>query len=303
MENQINPPMPNYREILQEIGRQLKNRKKVLIKRILTILWPIFVIIFLLYFMKDLARLFGGANFFYIFILWLVFSVIYIVIIRIIFHTEKIIWVNSYFDGKNIESRTSWHIAKKLFWPSAWLWIQLFIRFLLLPLLIIFILYSLEENILSLISKNLAGIIYFTGSLIILVYVYYYVRIKLRYIWFLFIDLYGADGFSYKRLFQEMKKLNAVNKQESFKKTLVVYFGSDLFNVIVRSISRNIGEGLGVFGGGGKLVGGLVEVVGKETSRQVTSLARITSNCILYRFARDYLYNEPQKINEYIYSL
>ena len=302
MDNQNIQYLPNYKQIFQEIGKQLSNRKKDLVKRIFIILWPGLILILFLFFFKNLAQLFGAAIVFYFFIFWLTLVLIYMIIIRIILHTEKIIWIDSYFDGKNIDSKVSWRIAKKLFFPSLAMWMQIFFRFLLFPILMMFFFYFLFD-IAPTTIKDFALIAYFIFSFIAIIYIYYYIRIKLRYIWFLFIDLYGTEGFSYKKLFQEMKKFNNINKQESFKKTLVLYFGSDTINTIVRSVSINIGEGLGRFGAGGILAGRLFRAISQETSRQVTSLAKITVNCLFYRTAKSNLYNNPQKVNEYIYNL
>jgi len=100
---------PSYREMLEEAGRQLLMRKKMLLERALLIIWPYCVFIIMFYFI--------GFNSFSTALL--VFSVVYSIMIRLLTNIEKRIWLDSYFDGKNLSQQQSWLIAKKIY-PQAY---------------------------------------------------------------------------------------------------------------------------------------------------------------------------------------
>src|SRR5690349_1099067 len=121
------PNSPQYAPILEEIGKHLKERKSLLLKRSLQIMWPLFILFAYgtvlnnFYDLKSIADNHEQGLFAPIFIpLWIIWglSLIYILVMRSIFFVEKLIWIDSHFDGKNLEPRSSWKIAKKLFWPS-----------------------------------------------------------------------------------------------------------------------------------------------------------------------------------------
>lgn len=68
-------------------------------------------------------------------------------------------------------------------------------------------------------------------------------KIKLRYAWFLFIDNYGKEQFSYRELFIEMNELNKINKSDAFKKSLVTTLGTDFVKDFLQtSINFTLGK-------------------------------------------------------------
>ena len=135
------------------------------------------------------------------------------------------------------------------------------------------------------------------------VFVYqYWVRVKLRYAWFIFLDHYGQD-YSFKLLQDEVKKLNNISKSDAFLKSLVLNIGADSAAAVSNLAVQGITAGFGMLGNTGKLVGQVTRIYGEELTRQVTDLGNIAGQYILYRFARKQLYGDEQKINEVIYSL
>ena len=179
------------------------------------------------------------------------FSNFYYYILSAIFAIEKIVWIDSYFDNKNLDSKTSWKIAQKLL-PSATMLVSMtFLRFYLwIPLFYgslfyFYFYYFLQFNISDSVG-NAMGIIIIFLLFFIPIY-FYYLRIKLRFLWFVFLDLYGQEGVLATEVFQEMKKLNQIRKSDMFKKTLIINLGSDAIGIIVQQVIENLQKGLQFF--------------------------------------------------------
>lgn len=309
-----NPILVSYKELLREAGRQLSSRKKILFRRVFFLAWPGMVMVVLLFIWRELIQgkiLFEGSPWLIpslIFLgVWLVFTLFYYAIFSSIFAIEKRIWLDSYFDQRNLNPKDSWRIAKKLLWPAIRIVGQIIIRFYLLPftiylfLLVVFVYYfGVISNIQI---PPVLSIIIISGGLLALVIYFYYLKIKLRFIWFIFLDLYGRTEFSYKTLFQEMKKLNEINKTEIFKKTLLVNLGADSLESITNIMIREIQKGFSVLGKPGQLFGALFRSYSEVGAKQAISLGKIAAIYVLYIYARQTLYNQPQEINENIYKL
>ena len=101
----------------------------------------------------------------------------------------------------------------------------------------------------------------------------------------------------------DMYKLNEVSKSDTFKKSLVANLGTDTVKGVAQLAVQGISHGLSLLGNTGQLLGNLVQVYGQEAARQVTDLANVSAQYILYRFARKAVYGEEQTINEGEYSL
>jgi len=127
------PPI-SYKEIILEAARQLNKRKEIIIRRVVYVMWPmpVFVVIFgtVITIVKNnqLSNLqvFFGIT---IAIIFALYVVIHIFIARTIFSFEKKIWINSYFDNKNLTSDESWTVAKKMFWPALKFRTILFLKY------------------------------------------------------------------------------------------------------------------------------------------------------------------------------
>jgi hypothetical protein len=307
--------LPTYKEIFVEIGKQLKLRKATLVKRIFLITWPLLLFVVVNYILNltfDFESFTTEQWLFYLkFALpYLLLSAIYTVTVRFIFRIEKQIWIDSFFDKRDLKPSDSWRISMKLFWPAFSFRIKLWLQFYFIPIAIIIAVLVLAIQFFVPIFNSSGGyeVILYTTLISFLVFVValiaygYYLKTKLRYTYFIFLDTFGKSN-SYKLMMEELKKLNSVSKSETFKKSLLLSIGADSLNGIATLAIESISYGLAQFGNTGKLVGNLLKVYGEEASRQATELGNISAQYILYRFARKEIYGTEQEINENIYKL
>lgn len=121
MENQIQTN-PSWNEVFKEIGTQLNRRSSLLSKRILWIISPIiifFLIIQLIMNMPETSSWLRNLNMSaQLDMVYLITAVIIVLAITTIIamtlsKIEQTIWLDSYFDGKNLTPQESWNIAKK----------------------------------------------------------------------------------------------------------------------------------------------------------------------------------------------
>lgn len=301
---------PTYKEILEQVGSQLKKRKNALLKRTLLITWPYIVFMLAVYFFDKYYNIETlpedqMVTWVLIGISMFLLCLIYTVIVSFIFNIEKRIWIDSYFDHKNLTLSESWRIAKKLFWPAVSFRFKILLYYYLIPffvliactILIAYNFYGFDE------SFALIAFITVPVTVIMALIYSYYIKTKLRYTWFLFLDNYNHNH-SYSFLITEMKKLNNISKTDTFKKSLVTSLGTDSVNALTQIAVGTIYTGISMFGGeAGKLLGGITEIYGKELARQATDFGNISAQYILYRFARKELYGEEQTVNDSIYLL
>lgn len=307
--------LPTYKEIFVEIGKQLKLRKSTLAKRILLITWPLLLFIVVNYILNltyDFESFTTGQWLVYLkFALpYLLISAVYSITVRFIFRIEKQIWIDSFFDKRDLKPSESWKISMRLFWPAFYFRIKLWLQFYFIPIVVIIALFALLIRFFVPIFNSSGGyeVILYTTLISFVVFVIaliaygYYLKTKLRYTYFIFLDTFGRNN-SYKLMIEEMKKLNSVSKSETFKKSLLLSIGADSLNGIATLAIESISYGLAQFGNTGKLVGNLMRVYGEEASRQATELGNISAQYILYRLARKEVYGTEQAINENIYRL
>jgi hypothetical protein len=307
---------PSYTQMLEEVGKQLKERKSALFKRTLLITWPFILLVVIGYLFDNFYDInslnsiqqywvLGGGIFL------VACSVIYSLIVGFIFEIEKQIWIDSYFDQKNLALSQSWSIAKKLFVPALKFRLYIIWKFYIVPIFSSLVLLALLIYAATIVSRDAQTDSYlFAGSMIAIllflvgIFIYgYYIKIKLRYTWFLFLDTYG-NNYPYQNLFDEMERLNAVSKSESFKKSLIANLGADSVKAITQIAIGTITKGMSQFGGkAGEAFGAVVNVYGQEIARQATNLGNIAAQYILYRFARKELHGQEQSVNDKIYTL
>ena len=312
MENQNLGLLPSYGQLLEEMGRQLNKRKLLLAKRIFLVVWPYLLLVIVGYIFNrfyDIEAIVSANSllFFVCFGLYLLLAGIYSIIMRFILTIEKQIWVDSYFDNKNLEPKDSWRIARKLFWPGFKFRLRILIRFFFVPILvslvvIIVIAYVSYQFIND--SKLLPSVfisIVFLFAIGFLIYSYY-LKVKLRYSWFIFLDNFGKS-YTFEMVMTDLNKLNEVSKTETFKKSLIVNLGTDTVKGIALLAVRNISRGISALGSTGQLFGSLFRIYGEEMTRQVTDLANISAQYMMYRFARKAAYGEEQSVNESVYGL
>jgi len=307
--------MPSYKEMLEEVGNQLKLRRSLLIRRTLFVIWPwiLFVVSLLLsYGLEQAGTITVETSKLYMLLSLLVlgsFALIYTAIARAIFSIEKHIWLDSYFDGKNLDQKASWRIAKKLFWPIFCLKLRLLWKFYLLPMTIYVVAVGFVGYAAYSLPLEERGwpvlifvIILFGGPIPIWFYNRFYLGFKTKFARFLFLDSY-KHNFSYKDFFEELEKLNNINKKEMFKKTLLTYFGADSLHTISQITISSIQKGINRLGRVGKVTGALTKPVLDELSRQAVHFGEIAAIYLLYRLARLSLHQKEQEVNNYIYNL
>lgn len=100
-----------------------------------------------------------------------------------------------------------------------------------------------------------------------------------------------------------INQLNEVMKGETFKKSLVVMFGTDAVNAVANVAISSVEKGVGSLGGSMAVIGTVAGVVAREISRQVTDYGNIAAQYALYRIARKQITGKEQEVNHFIYDL
>ncbi len=296
---------PTYKQMLEAMGQQLNSRKSDLMKRVLLIAWPFILLVVLGYVFNKANVSVPSLGV----IVYVVLAVIYSTVVRFIFEIEKRIWIDSFFDQKNLSLDDSWRIAKKLFWPAAIYRLQISIYFYLVPIVIAFIVIGAFAGFFLVTGEHSTNDIaltyimaFFLWILFVGIYSFYF-RIKLRYSWFVFLDTFGVETSNQAR-FEMIKKLNAVSKTETFTKSLIVNFGTDSANTIANiAIGTMTSFAAARFGELGKTVGTAINAYTSEMTRQAADLGNIAGQYMLYRFARKEAYGKEQEVNENIYRI
>lgn len=305
MEQQNSITTTKYGAILQEIGRQMSRRKRDLFKRILLISWPLMILGGFLYVTNENGWLnlqlqsatvqtwvIGGV------ILGLL--VLYYIFVSFIVSIEKRLWIDSAFDNKFIESSDSWRIAWKLSPPVIGFCSQILLRYIFPPVIIFGTLFA--SFFMFGMSVKVFEILFI--SLVVAAFIFFYLlKIRLRFAAFLFLDMYDPAKYSHLALFAEMKKLNEMSGSDGFKKALILNLGTDTVRIITSYVLDIIMGGMDSLGKAGGFAGAMIRPLAEESRRQIISFANLVAIYILYREARALMYNEPQKMNNYIYSL
>lgn len=123
---------PSWDEIFKTIGYQFAQRGRLIARRTLAIIFPSLIIVgyinFILransFFSEELTRnllLYG--------ILGVVVALPFTIAFMSIFKIEQAVWLDSYFDGKNLTQDKSWKISKCLFVHWTYLQFKLFYRY------------------------------------------------------------------------------------------------------------------------------------------------------------------------------
>lgn len=313
---------PTYKEIIKEIGAQIIARKKLLLLRTGMIIWPVLLAIILGYGANSFYGeqyleqvIFSFPNILYI-IAYIVLAIIYMSIVGFIFEIEKRIWIDSFFDKKEISGKVSWGLAKKLLWPAIIFRFNIFFKYYFVPLMILLVIIFVPPvlvitNSIDL-SSNTILFSYFgvmIASIIAFIIYNYYLRIKLRFSWFVFLDMYKGGKLEINTIYEKMNLLNVTAKSEGFKKALILTVGVDSIKAITTQLVVIMTEGLkavsmGIpgLGNAGRALGDLTQAYGQALIKQVTSYAEIVSIYILYRTAHQQTYGKEQEVNDYIYE-
>lgn len=302
---------PTYTDILTSIGNQLKLRKKYLFLRTFMIVWPFLLLagsmlVARRFYTEDTLRdMF--VTFPYVFYIWgyVIAAAVYSAVVSFIFNIEKRIWIDSFFDKRDLTPAQSWNIAKRLFWPAVGFRIRLFIRYYLFPFALLLIVIAgscvfMVKN--EYIFLTPIGIV--VGSLIAYAIYTYYLNLRLRFSWFVFLDSYTGQSKEIDIIFQDMEKLHAITTGDNFVKAIVVDLGAASIEAVINtavglvSLATNM-----TTGGSSRGILGIIQIFTKELARQIRSYAQIAGFYLLYMVARKELHGQEQHVNEYVYGL
>ncbi len=311
MENK-NSDVFSYGQIAQEVKNHLKSRSALIFKRSILLSWPALILIGVFSFVgnvRSIMEFFVAYPLLMVLILILIVAaVIYTFAFAHILGMEKYVWIDSHFDKIDLSPDESFSIAKRIFWKSFKLKMYLFFRYYFLPLALYFLVFFLGIYLPSEFDMTYNPYWFILMIVVvcpILVYIfYYYLKIKLRYFWFIFFDNFGNANFSADKIIEEIKRLNNINKSESFKKSIVSSLGIDFSKDMALHSSGFVLSG--IFGKAGQ-VGKALENVGgayaSETASQFASYAKIVANRILYEVAIKELYCVDRIVNKELYSI
>ena len=303
----------SYNDILGNIGTQLKERQGLIAKRVAFVSLPLILTAVPLIYFGELAKDVNisselkGIVFFVLLSLVLFVALPWAVISGQIFKVEQIIWIDSFFDKVPLDSKASWKIAKKLFWPSVWLNIIVFLRYyvpaivLSICSLVLYIVLIAEKVILFGWLTFLALLI---GILVAFAIYVYFISIHLRYLMFVLVDSYKTKLFSYRTLFSEMCQLNHATKTSDFTKMLVTLLGIEAAENATKVV-------LGILNGAvtskmsnaGKVAGQSASMYYNEVVAANKKYAQAISVYILYKTARQLVHGTTQNINHELYSI
>lgn len=325
---------PTWAEIFQNIGIQLHKRSGMLTKKVLKASFFSLGAIFVISLFSRLFNLgildkffFSKSDFIGIPIfLYGSLSLIVVIIITIILITlvkiEQVVWLDSYFDGKNLTPEESWKIAKKLYWGWSYFQFKIFYRYYLWVILAALILLPswFYIFVFSGFAKNAGAIaifspLVFIGGFVGLVLWQRYMKVKLSFSPFLFMDRYKGGNIQashfWHEFFKELKQLNEINKNDSFKKNVLLEIGADVAVTIEQHIIAQIYREFSMAAGilpsvPGAVVGALGDtaaVAAGEVAYRIIMFGKLAGQQVLYNFAFKTLHGQEREINEYIYNL
>jgi hypothetical protein len=300
-----------YKDMLAAAADQIQQRAGLLSKRVFLVTWPFLVLVGIdalgLSIPSEKIPPSLALSFWVVFI---IFAAAYGLVMGLIFSMEKRIWIDSYFDGRNLTPEESWRIARRLLSPMLKIIGATFLRYFMLPLLsviagIVFI-FAPFWNYLALNGSDAHAVLALIGVGLVAVVPLaftYVISVKIRFLPFLFLDTYGS-GISTQDLFAELKKLNSVATSDSVTKTIVADFGaatvSGLSTVLIGSLESHVTSQLDV---GARVMGRVASAYTSSAASSMASLGREAAVYLLYRYARESFYQKPQEINEALYRL
>lgn len=309
----VDAQTPDYREIIRTIKQQLNTHKTQLLFRSVFILLPALVGIAILFLAGAIANVapnsassgstvsastFIAEVFGLIAVLLFLINPFWILVVGHVFKVERIIWIDSFFNNVTLGKGESLSRARKLFWPSVKLSLNIFYKyyfiffsgFILTAALIVYVTLS-SGNISS------SAIVWVAFIVMAALGFWWYVvitNIRLRYAWFLFIDHSGQADYTHKRLFKDLRALNEVQKSETFKKLIAVTLGLDATAAATDEVVGLAAEGIAHLGKAGGVAAFYVNSIGGETVAITNMYAKEISYYLFYRMALQALSGNPQ---------
>lgn len=292
-----------YKKTVQEVLDQFKNKESSLGKKItLLIVPPTVVFVFAstlgIYILSTADRSGNGdiLSTTSLQIIWAMLglfavAILYYIVMSSLFFIEKLIWVDSQYDKKTLSEGAGWHIAKKLFWPSQLVRIQLFFLYyipgMIVAAALVYICVLVSRFIENVgVSGQFLGIANIIIATLLVIY-FYALKIKLKFLWFIFLDFYAQPDYSFFTLIKEVKLLNTIDREKVRSRAVVIELLSDIVGTT-----------------GGRGVGQTARrVVANEPLRQASLFARTVAYYSLYRHVRTLAHNNPQFVNEALYQL
>ncbi len=287
--------LPKYRDIMHQVRSELDRRKGLLFGRVLLLAAPylllptlFYIIVSTVYKLHDSALSPSQESLLAIAFIGMALVLLWNFIIGRIFKIERILWVDSYFDEIPLSSSESWKLAASLFWPSLLLDFSIFFRYYAIPLLI-----AIAVAIGVTVVFQQSYIVYICAIILTCIGFGVYtfmIGLRLRYIWFVFIDMYGTPGYSIDAIYKQMYILSEQLQQEDFKRLIastltidVTAEGADLgLNATINLI--------GMMGGPFRDAARMVQYVGSLMIRASQHYAKMVSYYMFYRLARQSLY-------------
>ena len=104
-------------------------------------------------------------------------------------------------------------------------------------------------------------------------------------------------------VFDEMAKLNSINRSDAFRKSLAVAFGSGVLQDAAQLATGSVFSQIGRLGKGAKVAGDVASAYSSELIGQTASLVKLAANYVLYQYSREQLYGKSQAVNEHLYAL
>lgn len=315
-------PLPQYKEIIAEIARQLNSRKGLFLRRIAFVAWPLLALgvgLAVVYVVLILPALKTAAELGYLtgpeefdawapYILWavcvyLVFALFWTLVSSKLFSIEKNIWADSFFDGMTLSPEQSWKISKRLFFPIVRLDLYIFIRYGALAVAAFFIFSWLMLRATANGGSEYWMFVGIPTLLSLLITYAYVVSIKLRYMRFLFLDLYGTEDYSSQKVLQTMRELNQKIKNTDLKKILAIQFGVEAVSAVIASVVNTFLRLIPQSSQGGQLAKGELQTVAAIIDSEIREYALIIGNYMIYRAIWNNLYGTNPKVNENVYAL
>jgi len=146
------PTSPSWNEIFREIGIQMNKRSGLLTQRVLWISAPALVFFFLIRLISNIPStsswlrgldVSDQIEIVYLMTASVIILAITTMVTMAISKVEQTIWLDSYFDSKNLTPQESWKIAKKLYFPWGYLQRKLFYRYYIWIILSILAVFAL----------------------------------------------------------------------------------------------------------------------------------------------------------------
>lgn len=309
-------PMPEFSDILSNIAGQLLERKKLIPRRVLFVMWPfiLFLGLILVLLIPLLPSALSGAPVpgYYHWISAIFFAPVSMAVVAMLFTIiwtliagsltgiETNIWTVSFFDKKPLTSFQSWSTAKKLLWPVFRLNAILFVRYWLLPIIVLVVVFYGAWSMTNL-DKAFVVVGGGLGAIILLIIYGYLLTIKFRYLRFIFIKNYNQSGYSPRQTIKESIELNKKLRATDIKEILKIQFGMDALEGVIGGISSQLLQLISRLGG--RIVSGELNWYAADLEQYIKQYALTIAYYMVFQKVYSNLYGQLPATSPEIYSL